>query len=179
MCPQSSLASSLPVLLSCPLCGRVPRPRITVSVVEVGRPEQLREPLHRPGAGPPLGVPVCLGPAFPASPSAPVVDLWVWRQTLTFPPAQGQKHPAPLPLFPSRALNRQDVLAQTVTEVTECDQQANNHMSAHYLLPSTRPNQSVLLPLSCFHRTIVFFAEAAPDKRLHTHTRMPAPPPLN
>ncbi len=41
--PQSSLASRLPVLLSCPLCGRIPWPRITVSVVEVGRPEQLRE----------------------------------------------------------------------------------------------------------------------------------------
>lgn len=43
LCPQPSLASRLPVLLSCPLCGRGPQPRITVSVVEVVRPEQLRE----------------------------------------------------------------------------------------------------------------------------------------
>lgn len=35
--PQSSLVSHLPVLLSCPLCRRVPQPRITLSVEEVGR----------------------------------------------------------------------------------------------------------------------------------------------
>lgn len=43
MCPRPSLASSPPALLSCPLCGRIPWPRITVSVVEVRRLEQLRE----------------------------------------------------------------------------------------------------------------------------------------
>lgn len=97
-CPRPSLASCLSVLLSCPLCGRVPLSRITELWKLGGRSSSESSAVAKASARAASGRPVFLGPTFPASPSAPVVGLWVWRQTVTFP-AHRQRHPGPLPHF--------------------------------------------------------------------------------
>lgn len=142
----SSLLSCLPVLLSCSVCGRIPRPGITVSVVEVGRPEQAQRAvlLQMPGAGPPLGVPFVL-----AQHSQPLrAPLWSacgcgGRRSHSRQPMDRSSRSSIVrrSLSSFQAFNQQRPgtnISGQVTEVTECDRQANNHSSAAYLLPSTR-----------------------------------------